>query len=290
MDKPSSILAKLDDGTIQLTFNIPNTLIKKNREEVVEEIGKIIEIPGFRKGKAPLEKVIEKIPQNELIQKTLSRVLPKLFADAISEYKLKPAIYPRFELIKAEENEDWQVRAVTCDIPEVELGDYKAAITSLKTSKIWTPNSSEPTRNVSQSDAAGEKEQQVLKSLIENVKVNIPKILIDQEVDTRLANLLERIEKLGLTLDNYLASIGKNPESLRKEYGDSVRESISVELILDKIAQAENVEAKQEEIEKAINTLSADPNTKKDIDNPTQRRLIEAILKRRKVLEILTSL
>jgi hypothetical protein len=36
--------------------------------------------------------------------------------------------------------------------------------------------------------------------------------LIDEEVNSRLSKLLERIEKLGLTLESYLSSIGKTAQ------------------------------------------------------------------------------
>src|SRR5258706_424878 len=81
-----------------------------------------------------------------------------------------------------------------------------------------------------------EKEQIVLKTLIDNIKVSIPKLLIDDEVNHRLSDLLARIEKLGLNLDSYLASVGKTPQSLREEYERQVKDGVSLELILNKIA------------------------------------------------------
>ena len=68
-----SVIAKSDDGTIQITFTIPYKEIQKSREEAALELGKDIEVPGFRRGMATLEKVIEHIPQNTLLEKTLSK-------------------------------------------------------------------------------------------------------------------------------------------------------------------------------------------------------------------------
>jgi trigger factor len=97
----TSTIAESGDGTIQITFNIPFSIIKKSQDKVVEEIGKDIDVPGFRKGKAPKNKVIQKIPKNTLLEKTFEKLLPELFSDSIKKHKIKPAIYPKFELIKA---------------------------------------------------------------------------------------------------------------------------------------------------------------------------------------------
>ena len=126
--KISSSLARSEDATIQITFSIPFGQIKKAQERVATEIGQDIQVPGFRKGKAPIDKVIAQIPQNTLIEKTLAKVLPKLVAEVINEHKIKPAIYPKIELIKTQENSDWQIRAVTCELPKISLGDYKKTI------------------------------------------------------------------------------------------------------------------------------------------------------------------
>lgn len=225
----SSALAKTQDGGIQITFTIPFEIISQTREEALKEYAKDIEVPGFRKGKAPLEKVRERVPAGSLIEHTLSHILPKAVAEVINKEKVRPAIYPKFELIKAEEGESWQVRATTCEIPLINLGDYKKVIPgALRAMSIWTPGKGEKPKERSKE----EKEQEVIKTLLETVKVEIPKLLIDEEVNARLSNLLQKIERLGLTLDGYLASVGKTTDSLRAEYEINAKNTIALDLIL----------------------------------------------------------
>ena len=117
----NSVIAKSDDGTIQITFTIPYTDINEAQEGVAKEMGKDIEVPGFRKGMAPTSKVIDHVSKQTLLEKTLSKILPKLVAGAINEHKITPALYPKFELVKAVQGEDRQIRAVTCELPKIEL-------------------------------------------------------------------------------------------------------------------------------------------------------------------------
>jgi len=273
----TSVVAKSEDKTIQISFTVPFPLIKKAQDEVLAESAKDTEIPGFRKGKAPLEKVKEKIPADILIQKSLAKILPPALAKAIEEHKIKPAIYPKFELLSAKENENWQIRATTCELPQIILPDYKTKIKeqSIKTLK-------EPAKE--------EKEQKAIKILLDLVKVTLPRLLVSEEVDARLSSLLSRIEKLGLSLEGYLQSIGKTPETLRIEYELQAKNTITLELILNEISVIEKIKVEEGEIDGAIKAAAADTKLAENLNTPEQRRLIRSVLSRRKTLDYLASL
>jgi FKBP-type peptidyl-prolyl cis-trans isomerase (trigger factor) len=274
--KITAVVARSEDKTIQITFTIPAPLVQKAQDEVISDVTKDAEIPGFRKGKAPEEKVREKIPAGDLIEKSLAKILPQALAEAINTNKIRPAIYPKFELIKAEAGKDWEVRASTCELPEIILTDYKGAI---KTGIIKV-NDMKPE----------EKEQKVIKVLLDSQRIDIPQLLINEEVDARLAQLLERIEKLGLTLEGYLGSIGKTPQSLREEYSVQSKNTIILELLLNKIAEEQKIEISEQKIDEAIKAASADPKLAERLNTPEQRRLIKGVLGRRATLDYLISL
>lgn len=286
----ASVVARSDDGGIQITFTIPFATIDAERQEALKEYAKDLEIPGFRKGMAPLEKVAEKVPAESLVEHTLRHILPKALAEAIVKHKIKPAVYPKFELVSAKEGEDWQVRALTCELPEIELGDYKSAVTgALRAKKLWTPASAKATAKPNEG-APEEKDQLVIKTLLETVNAKIPQLLIEEEVNARLASLLDRIEKLGLTLETYLASLRKTPEKLRDEYSESAKNTIALDLILEKIAEEQKITADEAKIDEVIKNQPADTKTEEKPETPEQRRVIARILRRRASLDYLTSL
>jgi FKBP-type peptidyl-prolyl cis-trans isomerase (trigger factor) len=273
--KITSVVAKEADGTIQITFTIPFDIVKKAQDEALAEFAKDAEIPGFRKGKAPIEKVAAKVPQNTLIEHSLSHILPKALGEAMDEHKLKLAIYPRFELVSAEENKDWQIRGVTCELPEVVLGDYKSHF-----AKATRDEKKEETREI--------KEQAVIKALLDNIKITVPKILVEEEVNGRLSNLLARIEKLGLELESYLKSVGKDVATLRTEYETQAKDAITLDLILGKIAETESLKVDPKEVDAALAMSQAAKDQKEDPES--RRRLLESILKRRMALDFLIKL
>jgi len=285
----TSTFATTDDGTIQITFTIPYPVVKKEQDKAIEEEAKNITVDGFRKGMAPIDKAKEKISTEKLVEKTLQSILPKSLYELVKKENLALAVYPRFELVSAKEGEDWQVRATTCEVPNIKLGNYKEAImTESKTKAIWTPdkNMSEKEKELSHE----QKENLVLEVILKSVEGKIPPILIDEDVNTKLSRLLNRIEKLGLNLDSYLANIGKTPDSLREEYKKQSEESIKIELALNKIAEEQNIKDEDLDVAKAIEAVSSDPKMADEFKKPEQRKYLVAILRRQKAMESLISL
>lgn len=275
-------LAKTEDGTVQIIFTIPWTLIETSKSEAVNELAKEVEVPGFRKGKAPIEQAKGKISESAIIEKLLAKILPKALADSVSEYKLKPAIYPKLELVSAKDKENWQVKATTCELPNIELGDYKTVIRGAgNASKLWTPDKGKP--EVGKEQTLSEKENLVVKTLLETIKIKIPKLLVEEEVNARLANLLARIEKLGLSLENYLASIGKTPETIREDYKKQASDGIALELILNQIVDLEGLKVPEKEIDEALKATGGE-------STEDRRRVIRSVLGRKAALDSLIAL
>lgn len=281
----TSVVARQDNGNIQITFTIPYKAIQQAQDDTIAEMAHDIEIPGFRKGKAPLAKVREKINPSELVEHSLGHILPSALGDAIEKNALKLAIYPKFELISAKENEAWQIRGTTCELPEVKLGDYKKEIAgALRKDSIITPDKVAAGKGEMTKE---EKEGVVIKALLDSVKIDIPQVLVEEEADSRLSNLLARLEKLGLALENYLNSINKKVEDLKAEYAQQAKDAITLDLALTKVAEEENLKVNEAELKSA---LEMSQSSTKDSDPEGRKRLVESILRRRMALDSLLAI
>ena len=283
-NKKSFVVARQKDGSFQITFTIPWEKISEEKKKAVIEMAASVEVPGFRKGKAPLDKVEERLDSQFILEKALAKILPKMFSKAIDEEKLRPAMYPKFELIKAKEGEDWQVRAISAELPNFNLGDYKKFLTENSQTSIWTPGSPKQEKKVELTTE--QKESAVLKALDEKHNFEIPEILIEEEVNSRLSSLLSRIEKLGLSLESYLASIKKTAKELRREYSEEAKRAIKLDIILGAIAKKEDIKVSEEEVDDFVKMAKA---SNQKISND-QKSTIKSFLIKRKVIEKLASL
>jgi len=284
-----STFAKTKTGEIQLTITIPKSEIKKNYEQALLEIAKEAEIPGFRKGKAPKEVVEQKIDKAKIYEKTIQEVIPKAYIEAVKKHNIVPIVPPKVELISVQEGQDWQFRATTCERPKVILGKYKEEVKkALAPMKLWTPEKGKAEEKQKE-PSVEEKNQQVIKTLLEKVAIDLPQILVEEETTRALSSLINQTDSLGLTIDQYLTSIGKSKEQIRAEYRQKVEQELKLQFILDEIVKKENLHVSDSEINELVKA-TGDEKTKKALNTPHQRTYIKNVLLRRKALDFLTGL
>lgn len=293
--KTKSVLARQDDGTIQLTIAIPEARVAEAKKEALKHIIESLEVPGFRKGKVPEDIAQKHIEKQKLYEHALQHLLPEAYHQAVQEHSLKPIISPRFELLSTDDDKDWSVRATTCELPEINLGDYKKTISGSKSQDIWVPGkdpSSQGSSGQAKTTSREEKEQKAIKALIDSVEIKIPRLLVEEEVSHKLSQLLDQLQKLGVTIEQYLTSTGKSVEVLREEYAKQAKDSLKLVLSLNKIADVEKITIEDKEVNEAMSVASSNTSNgdqKINVD-PQQKLFIKAVLQRRKALDSLVNI
>lgn len=276
MDK--TILERQPDGTIKLSVTIRKEDVEKARKEVIEEYAKKAKIAGFRPGKAPQSLVEEQVDPEKVREEVLKKLLPEAYSQAVAKNNIKPIMSPKIHVEKLEEGKDWVFNALTCELPEIDLGIYKQNVQKVTAkSKIIIPGKEEKKPS----------NEEVIRALLESVKTKIPVILIEQETDRLLSQLLNDIKKLGLNLDQYLASTNRKPEDLRLEYSKRAEEDMRLEFALQKIAETEKISVDPKEIDEAIQKAK-DEKEKAHLEN--NRYMLAAILRQQKTLDFLMGL
>jgi FKBP-type peptidyl-prolyl cis-trans isomerase (trigger factor) len=274
------------DGTILITLVFPKADVQKAKALVLADVQKDLTVPGFRKGMAPLSKVEENVKQNEIVERVLSKLFPKAFTDVLTKHAIRPAMYPKLQITKANPDEDWEVVATTAEMPVVELGDYKKEVAgAIKTKHIWTPQMAKKgadDANAGKEPTREEKYNTVVETLLSTSKVSIAKILVAEEAEAKLAKLLERLEKLGVSLESYLSSIKKDVATLRTDYETQAHKTISLDLILNHVAADMDIKVEDAEVTKVLQANSG-------VDNTEERQVVTALLKRQKALEALAN-
>jgi len=286
-------LTWLPKKTFEVLATVSWAEIEKAQKQALTKAGETMEIKGFRKGKAPDNLVAESLSQSKLLELTLEEIIPNVYSQAMASLGVKPIISPKIELVSAKEKEDWQVKFTSCEEPEVKLGNYKEEFKKQKTAdSIWTPGKGTKAdkKEETPQDLATKKDEKIdkaIKYLLENIKVEVGDPLLESEVNRKLAELLEQTQRLGLTIDQYLASTGKTIESLKQEYKTQAEKTLSFQFILNAIAEAEKITVTPEEIDKAI-TAAKDDNEKKALES--QKYLLASMLRQQKTLDFLSNL
>lgn len=279
----------LPKKAFEITVTIPWKEIEEAKKKAVTEAGKNLELKGFRKGNAPENMVIEALGPQKLLELTLQEALPAYYQKAVSELNVNPIVAPKVQLLETKDGQDWKVKFISCVEPEVTLGNYKEELKKENAAKeIWTPGKGEEKKPEKKpEEERDEKINRAIDWLIKNIKVEVCDLIIDEEVSRKLSGLLEQTQKLGLTVDQYLASTGKTVEQIREEYSRQAQENLALEFIFSKIADTENIEVKPEDFEKVMAEAKTDEE-RKALEG--QKYYIATILRRQKTLDFLASL
>jgi len=421
-------IKNLENSQKELIISLDFEEFKKFVEEATEELIKEVELPGFRKGKAPKELAIKNIKEFDIYEKAANLAAKKNYLDYISSNNLEPLTSPDIEVLKLAPNNEFSFKATFYVIPEIDLDDYQEKIKHLKNQKkevkveeqeieeslnwllksrtnyeksnseikigdkvkldfdikengsiidsqrdfefitgekqvfedfeknilglkenetknfsvevpsdYWSKdlagknvdfeikikevyNAISPTLNDEFAKGLGsfkslvdlkenlktglleEKKNEererfrvlILKELAKIISIDLPPVLIDREIEIMIEELKNSVSKNNLDWNIYLKQINKTEDDLRTEFKDRAIERIKIELILREIAQEEQIEPSEEEIEEEVNKyllqFSKPEQAKNNIDEQELKIYIKSILTNQKVTEFLEKL
>ncbi len=274
------------DGTLELTISVPWKDVELVFNRVTTETVQKTEIAGFRKGKAPQKLVEKTLDDTKIYEEVLGQLIPQVYNEALQKIGVRPLISPKVELKEAKKGSDWVIIARTCVRPKVTVGDYKSSVkNALGTAakKIWLPGEEKKEEEKDKKASL----DVILKALLSVVGVAIPKLLVEHEVNRLLSELIDQTKQLGLTVEQYLASTGRNAQSVRKEYEEQAQRTLSLEFALEEVADHEGIIVSDDDIETVLKTAKSDEE-RKSLDR--ERYYLASILRRQKTIDFLSSL
>lgn len=94
------------------------------------------------------------------------------------------------------------------------------------------------------------KRASIADKILEKTEASLPKILIEQEFQKMLAQFKGDVAGMGLKFEDYLNHLKKTEDEIKKDWQKDAEKRVKLELVLAKIAVAEKISPKEEEIEK----------------------------------------
>ena len=110
---------------VKLSFTIEAEKFEEAMKKVYAKTAKYFTIPGFRKGKAPMQ-IVEKHYGSEIFyEDTFNELVPDIYDAAIKENNIEAVSRPNIDITQMEKGKDLIFTAVVQIKPEVKLGKYK---------------------------------------------------------------------------------------------------------------------------------------------------------------------
>lgn len=106
----------------------------------------------------------------------------------------------------------------------------------------------------------------------EKAEVEIPKVMVNNEVEQMLRNFEQNLSYQGLNLEIYTQFTGQTVDSLKEQFHADAEKKVRADLVVEAIADAENIEVSEEELDAEIKTMAEDMKR----DATEIRKILEA--------------
>lgn len=104
--------------------------------------------------------------------------------------------------------------------------------------------------------ALRETEDKIMEAISGATEIDIPRPMIETQIDRMLDDLRYRLSSQGLTLEQYVQYTGMKMEDVRAQYEENAARAVKGSLILEKIASIEDIKATDEEIEAELKKMA----------------------------------
>lgn len=352
MKIPKIEIEKLEKSRIAITGEIEAESFMSFKEKALDNFTDAVELPGFRKGKAPRDLVLKHIGDKALLEEMAELALAEVYPEIIKEEKIDAIGRPEIILTKIALDNPLGFKITTAIVPEITLPDYKkiakeknkdskeVSITDeeleegiLKLRKYRAhealhaeghahdnhehgdaleeknlpPLDDEYVKSLGKFENVSdfkskfkdqlldekkwqEKEKiriAILEKILEDMKVEVPDVLVSFEENKIIEKLESDIANMGLDWNDYLKRIGKTEDDIRKEFHGDAEKRAKLSLAIEKIGKEEKLAPTEEEIENNVKDLMS----KYEGVDPLRARLyVEEVLRNQKVLEFLENL
>jgi len=283
---------KLPKSELEMKVEIPVEDFDSFIEKAVLELGKDLEIEGFRKGHAPKEIIKKKFGQQKILQTAAEMAIRENYLKAVSENKIEPLGQPKIEILKLASGNPLEFKATVPVLPQIKLPDYKKIASQVKKREVEvTPEEIAKLKTEKERMEKERMRSEILEKIVKESEIEAPEILIESEKKRQLENLKKQVpQMLGISFEDYLKRINKNETELLDSLWSEAQRRVKNSLILKAIEKKENIEAQDQEVKNEMEKILKNYPQTEDLDLERIKEYTKEVIKDEKTLQILENL
>lgn len=139
--------------------------------------------------------------------------------------------------------------------------------------------------------AKAEYEDAVITAVVDNAKMEVPEVMIENEINSMVKNLEARLSQQGLTLEQYFQFTGQDADKMKDYMRETANKKVRTDLVLEAVEKAENIEATEEELKTRAEEVSKmyGANTEEMVDLllKNQKHALMVDVKTKKTIDFL---
>jgi FKBP-type peptidyl-prolyl cis-trans isomerase (trigger factor) len=305
------IIAKNQSFEITLSWD----KIKPVYHKKLQKEAKQLKLKGFRQGKVPTALAEKKVNQEKLMNLVLQELLPEAYQKALEDSQHQPLTRPQFQALSVNKDNDWKIKAIFATKPEINLKNYKEIAQKAKKQaekkieeqekeqaeqqkekKSKKDEKDEKKAKEKESEKLTEQQKQDIKiqtifsQLVQELKPQVPEMILHQSTERELQNLKQRLQQLNVSLEDYVQSHNMTMEQLTSQVALSSLNQLQVEFLLGAIAEQEEIKVTDEDVEQRINEVEDEQMKAKMAQDKNYQSYLKSILLKQKVIQHLLEL
>ncbi|SHK61438.1 trigger factor [Desulforamulus aeronauticus] len=236
---------RIEKNTVLLEIEVEQEMLEQALDKAYRKVVKQVNIPGFRKGKAPKAMVERYVGKETLFGEAAEMVVPEAYMQALKETEIDPIDQPKIDIVQGEAGKPLIFKATVEVKPEVSLGEYKGV-------EVTRP-STEVTDEVVQQELERLQNRHAKLITVEDGEV--------QQDDTTLIDFAGYVDGeafAGGTAENYTLIIGSGnfiPGFEEQLIGVKVGEEKDVDVTFPEEYHAENLSGKAATFKVKVNEI-----------------------------------
>lgn len=267
----------------ELAFEIPQERFQQKVEQVYQMLNQKARVKGFRPGKVP-RAILESRFGQSARQQAMEEIIPEAYAQGIVEQKLHPVDHPEIHDVSFKDGKI-TFRAVLEVKPDVQVKDYKGLNVKRKSSEVTDEDINKTLDYFKQAAGSKEGqaelviddafargmgfpgldefkkslsrqiemdkdrmnridvENQIADKILEKAKLDVPQSLVKKHLEQRLRQEMQNHRHHNHS--NTPEDLKSCEENLRQQLQVHAEKEVKLYLVMDKIAQLENIDIKQ---------------------------------------------
>ncbi|MBT6401351.1 hypothetical protein HN803_00390 [candidate division WWE3 bacterium] len=268
-------VTKKPKNTLEINIIVPVQKVKESYAEVMKDEVAKADLPGFRKGQAPLNLVEEKLNTSDLYGEVVNKVLQTYYPQALKENKIEPISNPKVEIKEFDLEKDFEFTATVATKPEIKIKEFRKDL-----KKAFEKKQKEHSEHDHETHLAA---AEVIDIILEKTDLEVPEILVEEEIERMLVRLIDQAQVLGMSMEDFLKAQNKTTEQLRDEYKEGSEKSIKAEFALQHLIAEEKIQVTDQELEEAIAAVG-DASVQEQMQTPMQKWYIRSVLAKNKLI------
>ena len=137
-------------------------------------------------------------------------------------------------------------------------------------------------------NAAHKTEENVINAVCDATEIDIPDAMINSQIDKMLRDFDMNMRYQGLNLEQYLKYTGMTVDKMREQFKDDAAKNVKTSLVLEKICEAEGIDASEDEINKEYESMAESNGMKiEDIKKYVSEDDVKETIKARNTIKFL---